>query len=57
MPRYTIIAKREVFYEIPIQANSEQEALEEMNRIDISEDIEEYAYEWSPFLVTEIEVA
>lgn len=56
MPTYTIIARRETYYEIPIEANSEQEAIDEMNRREIAEDIEEYAYDWFPLEITEIEV-
>lgn len=55
MPIYTIIAKRETYYEIPITANSEQEAIDEMNRREIAEDIEEYAYDWFPLEIVEIE--
>lgn len=55
MPKYNIIAKRETFYEFDIEANSEQEAIEEMNRIEIAEDVEEYAYDWFPLDVTSIE--
>ena len=54
MPLYTIIAKRETHYEFNIQAESE-EALDEINRIDISEDSEEYAYDWYPLEITGIE--
>jgi hypothetical protein len=56
MPTYTIIAKRETYYDIPITANTEAEAIEEMNRREISEDIEEYAYDWFPLEIVEIEV-
>jgi hypothetical protein len=55
MPLYTITAKRETHYDFNIQANSEQEALDEINRIEIAEDIEEYAYDWFPLEITEIE--
>ena len=55
MPKYNIVAKRETFYEFDIEANSEQEAIEEMNRIEIAEDVEEYAYDWFPLEVESIE--
>lgn len=54
MPLYTIIAKRETHYEFNIEADSEQEAFDEMNRIESVEDVEEYAYDWYPLEVTEI---
>ena len=55
MPKYTIIAKRETFYEFDIEANTEQEAIEEMNRIEIAENVEDYAYDWFPLEVDSIE--
>lgn len=54
MPKYAIIAKRETLYEFEIEADSEEEAIEEMNRIELSEDVEEYAYDWYPLEIDEI---
>lgn len=54
MPLYTMIASREVFYEFNIEAESEAEAIEEMHRIELSENAEDYAYDWFPLEVTEI---
>jgi len=54
MPLYTIIAKREVQYEFNIEAEDEASAIEEINRIELNEDVEEYAYDWYPLEVTEI---
>lgn len=54
MTLYTIIAKRESLYDIQIEADSEAEALEEMNRIELNEDIEDYAIDWYPLEVVEI---
>ena len=56
MPKYTILAKREIRYEFIIEAESEEEALEEINRIEISEDVEEYAYSWNPLEAESTEV-
>lgn len=55
MPLYTIIAMREVHYEFNIEAQDEASAIEEINRIELSEDVEEYAYDWYPLEITEIE--
>ena len=55
MATYRIIARRETWYEFPIEANSEQEAIDEMKRIEIAEDAEEYAYDWFPLEVQEIQ--
>lgn len=54
MPLYTIIATREVQYEFNIEAEDEASAIEEINRIELNEDVEEYAYDWYPLEVTEI---
>jgi hypothetical protein len=54
MPLYTVIAKRETHYEFNIQVDSEQEIIDEINRIESAEDIEEYAYDWYPLEITEI---
>lgn len=54
MPLYTIIAKRETLYEFNFEAESEEEAIAEMNRIELNEDVEEYAYDWYPLEIEEI---
>ena len=54
MPLYTIIATREVQYEFNIEADDEASAIAEINRIELEEDVEEYAYDWYPLEVTEI---
>jgi hypothetical protein len=54
MPLYTVIATREVHYEFNIDAEDEASAIEEINRIELNEDVEEYAYDWYPLEVTEI---
>lgn len=54
MPTYNITAKRETHYEFDIEADTEQEALDEIKRIDSAENVEEYAYEWGPIEITEI---
>ena len=54
MPLYTIIAKRETLYEFNFEADSEEEAIAEMNRIELNDDVEEYAYDWYPLEVEEI---
>jgi hypothetical protein len=54
MPLYTIIAKRETLYEFNFEAESEEEAIAEVNRIELNEDVEEYAYDWYPLEIDEI---
>lgn len=55
MTKYTIEASREIYYEFVIEADSEAQAIEEMNRIELSENVEDYAYDWFPLEVTQIE--
>jgi hypothetical protein len=55
MTKYVILAKRETLYEFQIEADSENEALTEMERIELNENVEDYAYDWYPLEVTEIE--
>jgi hypothetical protein len=54
MTLYTIIASRETIYEFNIEAEDEASAIEEMNRIELNEDVEEYAFDWYPLEITEI---
>lgn len=54
MPLYTILATRETEYSFEIEAASEQEAIAEMQRIEIEEDVENYAYDWYPLEVTDV---
>ena len=55
MPTYNLVAKQEIMYEFDIEADSEQEALEEMRRIENSDDLAEYAYQWSLLQVVDTE--
>ena len=55
MPLYTIIASREVQYEFNIEAEDEASAIEEINRIELTgNEVEEYAYDWYPLEIVEI---
>ena len=55
MTIYNITATRETHYSFEIEADTEEEAIAEMNRIELNEDVEDYAYDWYPLEVTEIE--
>ena len=55
MSIYKITATRETYYDFEIEADSEQEALEEINRIELNENIEDYAIDWYPLEITDIE--
>lgn len=54
MPLYTITATRETYYEFNIEAESEGEAIAEVNKIELSPEIETYAYDWLPLEITDV---
>ena len=56
LTKYTILAKRETYYEFPIEADSEQEAIDKMRNIDDVADVDDYAYDFSALVVSSIEV-
>ena len=53
--KHKIILTRTFVTEFEIEADSEEAAIEEMNRIELNEDVEEYAYDWYPLEVYDIE--
>ena len=54
MAKYTINAFRKIHYLFEVEANTLNEAIDEMNRIDVSENAEDFAFEWEAFDVAEI---
>ncbi len=48
MPKFKLLASREVFYEFEIDSDSPENAEILMNEIALNEDIEKYAYDWAP---------
>ena len=54
MPLYTITATRETYYEFEIEAGSEGEAIAEVNRIELNENVEDYAYDWLPLEIIDV---
>jgi hypothetical protein len=57
MPLFDITATRETTYQFAIEADTEEEALEEVSRIELTDDIESYASDWYPLEITDIEEA
>lgn len=55
MPKYIVGATREVYYEFEIEAEDEGAVYLEVNRIELEEDVEKYAYDWMPLEVNDIE--
>ena len=54
MTKYTINASRKIHYLFEVEAKSINEAIDEMNRIDISENAEDFSFEWEAFDIAEI---
>jgi hypothetical protein len=48
---YKVLASREVYYEFEIEADSEEQASNIVQDIELTEDIEKYAYDWYPLEV------
>ena len=55
MPRYTVTATRETYYEFEIEATDEHDAEDQMHNLELTGDIETYAYDWYPLEVESIE--
>jgi hypothetical protein len=55
MTKYVIIAKRETMYEFQVEADSENDAISQVEQIELTEDIENYAYDWFPLEIEDIE--
>jgi hypothetical protein len=55
MPIFKIEATRETVYDFEIEADTEEQALAEIERIEREEDVETYAYDWYPLDITSIE--
>jgi len=56
MPLYTILATKEVFYEVPVEADTEAEALDIFNAYELANDIERFEIDSYPLEITTIEV-
>jgi hypothetical protein len=48
MPKYKILASREVFYELEIEADSKEIAEELLREIALEGKLEKHAYDWAP---------
>jgi len=54
MPKYMINAYRETYYSFEVEADSVDNAIEQMKVIELTENVEDYAYDWYPLEVDEI---
>lgn len=57
MPKFKILASREVFYEFEIEAESKEAAEENLKELVQKEDLAKYAYDWAPLEVFDNEKA
>ena len=57
MPLFDITATRETVYQFAIEADTETQALEEIERIEREENVEDYAVDWYPLEITDVEEA
>jgi hypothetical protein len=57
MPKYKILASREVFYEFEIEADSKEAAEENLKELVQKEQIDKFAYDWAPLEVFDNEKA
>jgi hypothetical protein len=54
MPKYMINAYREIYYSFEVEADNVDNAIEQMRTIELTENVEDYAYDWYPLEVDEI---
>lgn len=48
MPRFKLLASREIFYEFEVDSDSPENAEILVKEIALNESIEKYAYDWAP---------
>jgi len=54
MPKYNINAYKEIYYSFEIEADNVDKAIEQMRTIELTEDIEDYAYDLYPLEIDQI---
>ena len=54
MAKYTINAYRETYYSFDVEAEDVDKAIEQMRTIELTDNVETYAYDWYPLEVDEI---
>jgi hypothetical protein len=55
MPKYTVIATRETYYEFEIEADNELDAEDQVRQLELEGEVESYAYDWYPLEVESVE--
>jgi len=51
MPKYKILASREIYYEFEVESDSPENAEQLVKELSINEDIAKYAYDFAPLEV------
>jgi len=54
MTKYMINAYREIYYSFEVEADNVDNAIEQMRTIELTENVEDYAYDWYPLELDEI---
>ena len=54
MTKYMINAYREIYYSFEVEADNVDNAIEQMRSIELTENVEDYAYDWYPLELDEI---
>jgi hypothetical protein len=55
MPRYTVTATRETYYEFEVEAIDEADAEDQVMQLELEDDIETYAVDWYPLQTMDVE--
>jgi len=54
LTKYMINAYREIYYSFEVEADSVDNAIEQMRTIELTDNVEDYAYDWYPLELDEI---
>jgi len=54
MTKYMINAYREIYYSFEVEADNVDNAIEQMRTIELTENVEDYAYDWYPLELDEV---
>lgn len=55
MPKYTVTATRETYYEFELEATDELDAEDQVRQLELEGEVENYAYDWYPLEVESVE--
>jgi len=55
MPKYLITGKRETIYEFEIEAEDVDSAIAQIEAMQMTDEVEQYAIDWYPIEIDEVE--